>query len=388
MLFVLLPDTFKNSDRGSFVRLLGIYGAETSCKGRVLFDEAPVFVSCRRADNAYLTSRKHRFQYICRVYCSLCCAGTCNCVYLIYKKYSIPAVSDLIGYRLYPLLKVAAVFCTSDHRRKIETENTHIFKPLRHISCRCTQGDTFGYGGLADTACPDKAGIVLAAAYKYAQSLVYLPVARYHRVEPAFCCKTGKVCPEPVKHAAAVFLIRCICDPAVMGSRGAVTGYLPYIRAQLFEHHCSAAALVPEQSEQDMLGSDKRAALVSRTAQCAFKYLSASWGDIRGGEPCCHTFSDSAFDPAQYLTAADAVLCESGKGGAVFFTEQPIEDMLAPYIGMPHFHCRVYALVERGVCFFGKAFEFDHSVPPEIYLYRIFFSPTGNIFRCLSYIIL
>ena len=388
MLFVLLPDTFKNSDRGSFVRLLGIYGAETSCKSRVLFDEAPVFVSCRRADDPDLTSRKHRFQYIRRVYCSLCCTGTRNCVYLIYKQYDISAVSDLIGYRLYPLLKVAAVFRARDHRRKIETENTHIFKPLRHISCRCTQGDTFGYGGLADTACPDKAGIVLAAAYKYAHSLVYLPVTRYHRVKPAFPCKPCKVCSETVKHAAAVFLIRCISDAAVMGSRGAVTGYLPYIRAQLFEHHCSAAALVPEQSEQDMLGADKRAALVSRTAQCAFKYLLASRSYVRRSKPCCHAFSDSAFDPAQYLAAADAVLCESGKGGAVFLTEQPIEDMFAADIGMPHFHSRIYALVERGVCFFGKAFEFDHSVPPEIYLYRIFFSPTGNIFRCLSYIIL
>ena len=92
---------------------------------------------------------------------------------------------DLLQDGLQPLLELAAVFRTGDHRTQVERQQLLVLQRLRHVAVDDAQREALDDRGLAHAGLADQHRVVLGAAGQHLDRAADFLVAADHRVELA-----------------------------------------------------------------------------------------------------------------------------------------------------------------------------------------------------------
>ena len=112
----------------------------------------PVAVECglvlgmgRGTDTTQIAGRKCRFKDVRSIHrTARNRSGTDNCMDLVDKQYRVFLFLDLVYDRLKPLLKIAAVACSGQHRAHIESKNLGPLQNFRDIAFADLERKTLG----------------------------------------------------------------------------------------------------------------------------------------------------------------------------------------------------------------------------------------------------
>ena len=103
------------------------------------------------------------------------------------------SVFNLFKDSLQPLLELAAVLRTSDHRPEVEADQPLAAKTLGHVTINDPLGQALNDGGLANARLTDEDGVVLGAPRQHLHDTTNLRVATDNGVELAFTRTFGQV---------------------------------------------------------------------------------------------------------------------------------------------------------------------------------------------------
>ncbi len=118
-------------------------------------------VERRRTDEPQLTAREHRLEHVARVHRTLAGrAGADDGVQLVDEGDDLAVAGpDLLEDGLQPLLELAAVLRTGDHRPEVEADEPLVAQALGHVAVDDALRQTLDDGGLADAGLADEDGL-------------------------------------------------------------------------------------------------------------------------------------------------------------------------------------------------------------------------------------
>ena len=168
---------------------------ETTFQRRVLLDVLAVLVECGGADQPQLAAGQHRFDHVARVHRGLAGrACTDDGVQFVDERDDLPCrVLDVVEHGLEPLLELAAVLRTRDHRAEVQRHDRLVAQALRHVAGHDALGQALDDRGLADAGLADQHRVVLGATGEHLHDATNLVVAPDDRVELAFAGALGQV---------------------------------------------------------------------------------------------------------------------------------------------------------------------------------------------------
>src|SRR5262249_9345623 len=103
------------------------------------------------------------------------------------------AVLDLFQNTLEPLLELATVLRTGDHRAQVQADQALATQAFRDVAGHDALGQTFHDGGLADTGLADEDRVVLGTPGQHLHHAPDLGVTSDHRVHLAVARPLGEV---------------------------------------------------------------------------------------------------------------------------------------------------------------------------------------------------
>ena len=181
---VPLLQTTQNGDGILHGRLIDHNGLETTLQRGVFFDILAVLVQRGGADAVQLAARQHRLEQVAGIHSAVGLARADNGVQLINKQDDLAfGLLDLVQDALQALLKLAAVFGTSDQCAHIEAEHRAVFEVFGYVTAHDTLCKSFGNGGLADTGFTDQNGIVFALTAQNADDVANFGITPDDRVQ-------------------------------------------------------------------------------------------------------------------------------------------------------------------------------------------------------------
>ncbi len=194
---VALLQAAQDRDRVGDRRLADVDRLETPLERGVLLDVLAVLVERRRADRAQLAARQHRLEHVRSVDRALGRACADDRVQLIDEEDQLAGrVLHLGEHGLEPLLELAAVLRTGEHRADVERPDALALQALGHVAGDDPLREPLDDRRLADAGVADQHRVVLGAP---AQNLDHAPdllVAADDRVELPLLGKLGQVAAE------------------------------------------------------------------------------------------------------------------------------------------------------------------------------------------------
>jgi len=164
--------------------------------------------------------------------------------------------ADFVHHRFDSLFKLAAVFRAGNDGRKIESENSLVFKERWNVLACDPLGKALDDRGFADSRFTDKNGIVLRAAAKDLDKAFDLGLSSDERVKTAACGFFGQVASEFGQAGSSRF----IALERIEIDRRVLTGDLIAKRVNAKSESAKdlggGSGLLAEQSEEQMLGPD------------------------------------------------------------------------------------------------------------------------------------
>ena len=115
---------------------------------------------------------------------------------LVDEENNILYLADLVHDGLDPLLELPTIFRSRHHKGKIQGYHALLPQDLRHISRSYLLGQTFHYGGLADTRFAHHHRIVLGPATQNLDHTLDFGFTTNHGIEFSI---PGKFCKVPPK---------------------------------------------------------------------------------------------------------------------------------------------------------------------------------------------
>ena len=159
------------------------YRLKPSLQRLVLLDVLAVFVERGGTDAAQIAARQGRLEHVGGVDRALRRAGADQGVQLVDEKNDLAVGrSDLLEYRLEPVLELAAKLGSRHQRAQIERQDALAFERFRHVAGCDPLGDAFHDGGLAHPRLADDDRVVLGAAGEHLQRPSHFFVATDDRV--------------------------------------------------------------------------------------------------------------------------------------------------------------------------------------------------------------
>ena len=157
---------------------------------------------------------------------------------------------------LEPLLELAAVLRTGDHRAEVERDQSLALQGLWDVAGHDPLGQTLDHGGLADARLADEDGVVLGTAGQHLHHPADLVVAADDRVEPAGAGGLGQV--DAVLGQGFVRALRVGAgDPLAAADVLERGEQLVRGGAGLLEQTVDVVAAVAGEADQQVLGRDE-----------------------------------------------------------------------------------------------------------------------------------
>ena len=192
---VPLTQPAQDRDRVLDTRLTDVDLLEPPLQRGILLDPLPVLVQGGGADHPQLTAGQHGLQHVARVHRGVTGrAGADHGVQLVDERDHLTlGVADLGQHGLQPLLELAAVLRTGDHRRQIQRDQPTTLQRVRHVTGDQPLGQTLDDGRLAHAGLTDQHRVVLGPTGQHLHHPTDLGVATDDRIEPALAGLLGQV---------------------------------------------------------------------------------------------------------------------------------------------------------------------------------------------------
>ncbi len=154
-----------------------------------------VLVERGGADEPQLAAGQHRLDHVARVHRRFTGrASADDGVQLVDERDDLArGVLDVVEHGLEPLLELAAVLRTRDHRTEVERDDGLVAQALRHVAFDDALGEALDDRRLADAGLTDQHRVVLGATGQHLHDAANLVVAPDDRVELAFAGPFGQV---------------------------------------------------------------------------------------------------------------------------------------------------------------------------------------------------
>ena len=145
-------------------RLADIHRLEAALERGVLFDILAVLLEGGRADHLDVAARERGFENVRRVHRAFRVARADDVMHLVDHEDDVAQALDLVDQALHAAFKLAAELRARDKRGQVEQVHLFIAHLKRDAPLVDADGETLGYGGLADARLADQAGVVLLPA--------------------------------------------------------------------------------------------------------------------------------------------------------------------------------------------------------------------------------
>ena len=153
---VTLLESAQDRDRVLDRRLVDEHLLEPAFERRILLDVLAEFGERRGADHAQLSAGQQRLEHVARIHRTLGGTGADDGVHLVDEGDDLTfGVGDLLEHGLEPLLELAAVLRTGDHRTQVERDQTLVLQAFGNVAFDDPAGETLDDRGLADTGFTD-----------------------------------------------------------------------------------------------------------------------------------------------------------------------------------------------------------------------------------------
>ncbi len=167
---------------------------EAPLEGGVLLDVLAVLVERGGADHAELAPGEQRLEHVAGVHRALGRPGPDDRVQLVDERDDLAlGVGDLLEDRLQPLLELAAVLGSRDHRAEVERDDPLVLEGLGDVTLDDAGGQPLDDGGLADARLTDEDRVVLGASRQHLDDPTDLLVAADDRIELALAGDLGEI---------------------------------------------------------------------------------------------------------------------------------------------------------------------------------------------------
>ena len=192
LVFVLQPA--QDRDRILDARLVDIDRLEAAGERGVLLDVLLVLVERGGADAMQFAARQRRLEQVRSVHGAVGLAGADDGMHLVDEQdVGAGRGRHFLQHGLEPLLELAAILGSGDHRAHVEREQLLVLEAFRHVAVDDAQRETLDDRGLADSGLADQHRIVLGPAREHLNGAADLLVASDHRIELAVARRLGEV---------------------------------------------------------------------------------------------------------------------------------------------------------------------------------------------------
>ena len=255
------------------------HGLEPTLERRVLLDVA-VLGQCGRTDHAQRTTREQWLEDVGGVHRALGATSADDGVQLVDEREDLTVGGlDLLEHRLEPLLELAAVLGTGDHRGQVELDQPLVLEQCRDVALDDPTGEPLGDGGLADTGFTDQDRVVLGPTDQHLDEAADLLVTTDDGVQATLACLRGQVAAVLVQRLVGVLrrLARDALGAADLAQRdehGVTTD--PEVG-----QHLAGGAIGVEQCQQQVLGREVLVVELGHLALALLEHRAKSPGDRR-----------------------------------------------------------------------------------------------------------
>ena len=236
-----------------------------------------------------------------------------------------PAVGvlDLLEHGLEPLLELAAVLRTCDHRGEVEADERLVAQRFGHVTGHDPLGQALHDGGLADAGLTDEDGVVLRPAGEHLYDAAHFLIAADHRIEFALTGDGGEIDAELLQrlHRLLGVLRGDLLAGAQFGQGGEQRIPVRPIGAQCL----TGAVLASRSGQQQVLGRDELIAECGHLLLSEIHHLQPRTGQSRladGGTADGRESADHRFDRPQNGLWVGTDLRQQGCGQRIGLAEQ------------------------------------------------------------------
>ena len=208
MLLVIGLEPVKDGDRLRNVSVLYDDLLESPVKSSVFLYIFPELVKGGCSDTLYVAPCKCRLQHVGCIKAARRSACSDDCVELVDEQYHVRACGHLVYYVLESLLEVSAIFCACHYGAHVKCDESLVCKDRRNVSCDYLYRNSFNYSRFAHSGISDKHRVVLPSSSKNLNDSLYLVLASYERVQPAFAGCLCHVITELLKRRYLPFRLR------------------------------------------------------------------------------------------------------------------------------------------------------------------------------------
>jgi hypothetical protein len=185
--FVFFLDAAQDRHRIFHRRLTNEHRLKPSLQRLVLLDVLAILVERRCPHAAQLATRQRRLEHVGRVLRPLRRTRTDQRMKLVDKQDHLPRrLRHFLEQRLQPILKLTAIFGSSDESTQIQRQNSLVAQALGNVAADDPLGNALDDGGLADAWLADQHRVVLGPTRQHLNRPPDFLVAANHRIELAF----------------------------------------------------------------------------------------------------------------------------------------------------------------------------------------------------------
>ena len=178
-------------------------------QGRVFLDVFAILIQRRRANTAQFAARQLRLQHVRRIRRTFRIARAHNGVQLVDKQNDLSlGRRHFLQERFQPILKLAAIFRTGNHRTQIQRHNPLVAQRIRHIPAHHTTRQAFGNRRFAHARLADQHGIILCAPRQHLHHAANLIIPSNHRINFPFPRQSCEVLAILLQGLKFIFRIR------------------------------------------------------------------------------------------------------------------------------------------------------------------------------------
>ena len=340
MRLVAIAQAAQDADGLLLVGLADGDGLEAALERGVLLQMLAVLVDGRCADDLNLAARQRRLQDGRGVDGALGRACADERVHLVDEQDDVTRVLHLFDTLLQAVLELAAILAARHKRRHVKREQALVAQKVGYLVRDDKLREPFHDGGFAHTRLTDEQRVVLLATRKHLHDALNLARTADDWVELAVGCLLGKVGAELLEHAiggrphriesAAAGIDRALPHQIVQGAADIIA-----LHAQAAEHVESRSLALAHDAQKQVLSRDVGLPHLHSLAQRVLEHAlhARSEGKVPGHIGVLVDGHHLA-DGLHHRVVFDIQTLERLSGKALFFLNQPEQDMLGAHIGL------------------------------------------------------
>ena len=350
--FVTVPQPLEDFDRLALGGRFDHHQLKAAVESRVFLDVLAVLVERGRPNALDFTTGQSRLEHVGSVDGPLRSAGTDEGVEFVNEQNGVFGSSNFVHDSLDPFLELAAVLCSGDHHGEVEHHDPSVGQQFWNVALNDPLGKALNDRCLANARLADQYRVVLGAAAEDLDGPLDFLLTPNHRVELALLGQFGQISAERVEggRLALATLGRGVSAATAGAGHLASAHARPLaafvhtvakqveylfadvleLEAEVHEYLGRDALLLPQQAQQDVLGTD---VVVIEVAGLLHRILNDFFGPRSLGQFAhrdhVRAALDELFDLHADLAEVDVEVLEDVRGNAAALLDEAEQNMFS-----------------------------------------------------------